>query len=124
MTKFRHNHLIALLDAMFTSGTGALSGNFIGLNNNKIDAANLSFFNAAQVIEGQNVLGERGDQLTTIAMHSAVRNHLVHMGMLTFSSPAGAPHPVLPLFGVAVVLASLMRASNTSLVCALLLTIV
>ena len=88
MTKFRHQHLIALLNGMFDATNGALKSNFIGAAG-KIDFGNLAYFNAAQVIEGQNVLGERGDQLTTIAMHSAVRNHLMHMGLLTFSSPAG-----------------------------------
>lgn len=91
MNKFRNDYLFALLDGMFKTG-GPLAGQVLnvatatGTGSAATGAA--SHLNAGVVVGLQNLLGERGSDLTTIAMHSAVRNELVRMGMLTFSSPA------------------------------------
>ena len=47
-----------------------------------------NYLSAASVIAGKNKLGERGDELTIIAMHSAVYNYLLQVGALTFSTSA------------------------------------
>ena len=87
LNKFRNDYLLSLLTGMFGT-SGALEDNLVGAAHAAAyDAANA--LNGALVVRMQNVLGERGSRLTTIAMHSAVRNQLVAEGMLTFSSPAG-----------------------------------
>lgn len=48
------------------------------------DAAN--YLSAATMAEARAVLGERGEDITAIAMHSAVYYYLVQVGALTFSS--------------------------------------
>ena len=52
------------------------------------DTTAANHISASKVIEAQNLLGERGSDLTVIAMHSAVYNQLKVQGLLTFSSPA------------------------------------
>lgn len=91
MAKFRQNYLLSLLKAVFDGTNGALKDNSlgsIGVATGGTSPADANFLQAGTVVGLQNILGERGDQLTTIAMHSAVRNQLVAQGMLTFSSPA------------------------------------
>ena len=50
------------------------------------DEAN--FLTASNVVKTQALLGERGDDLTTIAMHSNVAYYLRTVGALTFSTSA------------------------------------
>jgi len=81
--KLRTRTLLAQLDGIFDtalvdnvvdkcSGTGAP------------DATN--YLSAAAMAEARAVLGERGEDITAIAMHSAVYYYLVQVGALTFSS--------------------------------------
>ena len=93
MAKNRQEYLLALLDAVFDASNGALAGNSLGdlgaatgTSSADTDAAN--HISASKVIEAQNLLGERGSDLSVIAMHSSVYNQLKVQGLLTFSSPA------------------------------------
>jgi hypothetical protein len=47
-----------------------------------------NFLNVANVVAAKAVLGERGDNLDSIAMHSNVAYYLQQVGMLTFSTSA------------------------------------
>ena len=91
MRKFRNDYLFALLNGAFGTGGPLNATNVISVAaaGAQSTATEANFLNAATVMKGINVLGERGSRLTAIAMHSAVRNHLMTTGMLTFSSPAG-----------------------------------
>ena len=93
MAKNRQEYLLALLDAVFDDSDGALAGNSLGdlgatTGTSSADTTAANHISAAKVIEAQNLLGERGSDLSVIAMHSAVYNQLKVQGLLTFSSPA------------------------------------
>ena len=90
MAKFRQNYLLSLLKGVFDPTNGALKANSLGSIGaaTSVAATDKNFLQAGTIIGMQNLFGERGDQLTTVAMHSAVRNQLIAQGMLTFSSPA------------------------------------
>ena len=78
--------LISQLEGLFDT---ALAANVY--DNSSSTTAGLSdanYLSAASVIAGKNKLGERGDELTIIAMHSAVYNYLLQVGALTFSTSA------------------------------------
>jgi len=47
-----------------------------------------NYISVANVIQAKNKLGERGEEIDTIAMHSAVAYYLQQIGMLTFSTSA------------------------------------
>ena len=94
MSKHRQDYLLALLEAVFDGTNGALKENSLGdteaaatgTSSAAVTAANC--LTAQKVIGMQNLLGERGNQLTVLAAHSAVINQLKIQGLLTFSSPA------------------------------------
>ena len=86
INKLRTSALLAQLEGLFDTALASQvydvsSATTAGLS----DACYLS---AAAVIGGRNKLGERGDELTIIAMHSAVYNYLLQVGALTFSTSA------------------------------------
>ena len=84
INKLRTRVLIAQLEGLFGD---ALSANVY--DNSSATTAGLSdanYMSAAAVIGGRALLGERGDELTIIAMHSAVYNYLLQIGALTFST--------------------------------------
>ena len=93
MAKHRQNYLMALLDALFDGTAGALKANYYGdigiaTGSSSADTTSANHLTAGVVIGCQNLLGERGSDLSVIAMHSAVYNHIKQQGLLTFSSPA------------------------------------
>ena len=93
MAMHRQNYLMALLDAVFTPSTGALAPNFYGdvgiaTGSGSADTTAANHLTAGLVIGCQNLLGERGSDLTVMACHSAVYNQIKQQGLLTFSSPA------------------------------------
>ena len=49
-------------------------------------ATEANYISVANVIKAKNKLGERGEELDSIAMHSAVAYYLQQIGMLTFST--------------------------------------
>ena len=72
------------------SGAGVLGPNqtnatFAGVPGSMTEA---NFLNAANVVKAKAKLGERGDELDSIAMHSNVAYYLQQVGMLTFSASA------------------------------------
>ena len=86
INKLRTRVLISQLEGLFDT---ALAANVY--DNSSSTTAGLSdanYMSAAAVIGGRNKLGERGDELTIIAMHSAVYNYLLQVGALTFSTSA------------------------------------
>ena len=55
---------------------------------NTAGAAEANFLSSANVVKTQALLGERGDDLNVIAMHSNVAYYLRTVGALTFSTSA------------------------------------
>ena len=86
INKLRTRALISQLDGLFET---ALAANVHDNSESKTaDLTDANYLSAASVIAGRNKLGERGDELTIIAMHSAVYNYLLQVGALTFSTSA------------------------------------
>jgi len=86
INKLRTRVLISQLEGLFDT---ALAANVY--DNSSSTTAGLSdanYLTAASVIGGRAKLGERGDELTILAMHSAVYNYLLQVGALTFSTSA------------------------------------
>ena len=81
--KLRTSTLIAQVNGLFDT---ALADNVIDKCAGALtpDAAN--YLSAASMAEARAVLGERGEDITAIAMHSSVYYYLVQVGALTFSS--------------------------------------
>ena len=82
------NHLLGLFGGI--TGNGVLGANqtdksFDGVPGSMTEA---NYLTAANVIAAKSVLGERGDDLDSIAMHSNVAYYLQQVGMLTFSTSA------------------------------------
>ena len=72
------------------SGAGILGPNqtdksFAGVPGSMTES---NFLNVANVVGAKALLGERGDELDSIAMHSNVAYYLQQVGMLTFSTSA------------------------------------
>ena len=81
-------HLMGLFGGI--SGAGVLGANqtnktFAGVPGSMTEA---NFLNVANVVAAKAKLGEKGDMLDSIAMHSNVAYYLQQVGMLTFSTSA------------------------------------
>jgi hypothetical protein len=92
INKLKTATLAAQLLGLFggISGAGVLGPNqtnktFAGVPGSMTEA---NFINVANVVAAKAVLGERGDNLDSIAMHSNVAYYLQQIGMLTFSTSA------------------------------------
>jgi hypothetical protein len=92
INKLKTATLAAQLLGLFggISGAGVLGPNqtnktFAGVPGSMTEA---NFLNVANVVAAKAVLGERGDNLDSIAMHSNVAYYLQQIGMLTFSTSA------------------------------------
>ena len=86
INKLRTRVLISQLEGLFDTALAAnVYDNSASLT---ADLTEANYLSAASVIAGKNKLGERGDELTIIAMHSAVYNYLLQVGALTFSTSA------------------------------------
>ena len=86
INKLRTRTLVAQLEGIFGA---ALNGNVVDLVGAATGAATeAQFLSAASLIRGKAKLGERADQLTTIAMHPNVYFYLQQIGALTFSTSA------------------------------------
>ena len=83
--KLRTNTLLAQLDGLFGD---ALAPNEFDASISTSGATEANFLSASNVVKTQALLGERGDDLTTIAMHSNVAYYLRTVGALTFSTSA------------------------------------
>ncbi len=82
------NQLLGLFGGI--SGAGVLGANqtnktFTGAPGSMTEA---NFLNVANVVAAKAKLGERGDNLDSIAMHSNVAYYLQQVGMLVFSTSA------------------------------------
>ena len=92
INKLKTATLAAQLLGLFggISGAGVLGPNqtnktFAGVPGSMTEA---NFLNVGNVVAAKAVLGERGDNLDSIAMHSNVAYYLQQVGMLTFSTSA------------------------------------
>jgi hypothetical protein len=92
INKLKTATLVAQLTGLFggISGAGVLGPNqtnktFAGVPGSMTEA---NFLNVANVVAAKALLGERGDNLDSIAMHSNVAYYLQQVGMLTFSTSA------------------------------------
>jgi hypothetical protein len=92
INKLKTATLAAQLLGLFggISGAGVLGPNqsnksFAGVPGSMTEA---NFLNVANVVGTKALLGERGDELDSIAMHSNVAYYLQQVGMLTFSTSA------------------------------------
>ena len=83
--KLRTDTLLSQLEGLF--GT-ALAPNFLDASQATSGATEANFLTASNIVKAQALLGERGDDLTTIAMHSNVAYYLRSVGALTFSTSA------------------------------------
>ena len=92
INKLKTATLAAQLLGLFggISGAGVLGPNqtnksFAGVPGSMTEA---NFLNVANVVGAKALLGERGDELDSIAMHSNVAYYLQQVGMLVFSTSA------------------------------------
>ena len=83
--KLRTSTLLAQLDGLF--GT-ALADNVVDKGAGATTPAEINYLSAASFAEGRAKLGERGEDVTAVAMHSSVYYYLVQVGALTFSTSA------------------------------------
>ena len=79
----RTRTLNAQLEGLFG---GALAGNALDVSQATAGAGEANFLTAQNVIRARNLLGERGEELGIIAMHSDVYSYLLSVGLLTFST--------------------------------------
>ena len=89
INKLKTSTLKAQLLGLFggISGAGVLGPNQVDATGTTT-ATEANYVSVANVIKTKNKLGERGDELDSIAMHSAVAYYLQQVGMLTFSTSA------------------------------------
>jgi len=87
INKLKTATLIAQLNGLFglISGAGVLGANQVN-KTGTTTATEANYISAANVISARNLLGERGYDLDTIAMHSNVYSYLMQVGQLTFST--------------------------------------
>jgi hypothetical protein len=81
--KLRTSTLIAQVEGLF--GT-ALSPNVVDKCSGSTTPDESNYMTAQVFAEARAVLGERGGDITAVAMHSSVYYYLVQVGALTFSS--------------------------------------
>jgi hypothetical protein len=82
------NQLLGLfggISAAGVIGANQLNASYAGVPGSMGEA---NYLTAANVVKAKAKLGERGDELDTIAMHSNVAYYLQQVGMLTFSTSA------------------------------------
>jgi hypothetical protein len=85
MQKHSQETVRSVFDGFFGTG-GVLAGNVLDVTGATPTEAN--FLSAATVMRAKSVLGERGQNLRILAMHSNVANYLATVGALTFSTSA------------------------------------
>ena len=85
LLKLRTTTLLSQLEGIFDT---ALAPNVLDASQAATGADEANFLTASNVVKTQALLGERGDELTTIAMHSNVAFYLRTVGALTFSTSA------------------------------------
>ena len=83
--RLRTRTLLAQLEGLFGA---ALADNDLDIQSGTNAADEANFLTAQVFARARSVLGERGGDITAIAMHSSVYYYLVQVGALTFSSAA------------------------------------
>ena len=85
LLKLRTATLLSQLEGLFGA---ALAPNVLDASISTAGAGEANFLTASNVVKAQTLLGERGDDLNVIAMHSNVAYYLRTVGALTFSTSA------------------------------------
>ena len=90
INKLKTSTLKAQLLGLFggITGAGVLGPNQYDASVSGATPAEANYISVGNVLEAKNLLGERGEEIDTIAMHSAVAYYLQQIGMLTFSTSA------------------------------------
>ena len=90
INKLKTSTLKAQLLGLFggISAAGVLGPNQYDATVSGATPAEANYISVGNVLEAKNLLGERGEEIDTIAMHSAVAYYLQQIGMLTFSTSA------------------------------------
>ena len=83
--RLRTRTLLSQLTGLFDT---ALADNAVDLCSGAATPDENNFLTAASFARARAVLGERGGDITAVAMHSSVYYYLVQVGALTFSSEA------------------------------------
>jgi len=83
--KLRTATLLSQMEGLFDT---ALAPNVLDASQSTSGATEANFLSASNVVKTQALLGERGDDLNVIAMHSNVAYYLRQIGALTFSTSA------------------------------------
>lgn len=93
--------LLAQLSGLFgnISGSGVLGANTVNVTGTT-SATDANYLTAANVIKAKQKLGERGEELTAIAMHSAVAGYLEQTGYLQVQVSGGSVSAASGLVGV------------------------
>ena len=81
--KLRTTTLLAQLEGLFTT---ALADNVVDKCSGSTAPDETNYLTASAFAEARAKLGERGEDITAVAMHSSVYYYLVQVGALTFSS--------------------------------------
>lgn len=83
IAKKKTGTLLAQLGGLFgnISGSGVLGGNTFDATGTTT-ATSANYLSASNVVKAKNKLGERGSELTAIAMHSSVANYLEDTGYM------------------------------------------
>ena len=85
--KHAQESALALFDALFNTGGVLATTHTLDVSTTPTPTE-ANFLTAAVCMRAKSLLGERGQNLNIIAMHSAVANYLATVGMLTFSTSA------------------------------------
>jgi hypothetical protein len=80
------SHLLGLFGGI--TAAGVLGPNQYDASVAGATPAEANYISVGNVLETKNLLGERGEEIDTIAMHSSVAYYLQQIGMLVFSTSA------------------------------------
>ena len=80
------SHLLGLFGGI--TGAGVLGPNQYDASIAGSNPTEANYLSVGNVMQAKNLLGERGEEIDSVAMHSSVAYYLQQIGMLTFSTSA------------------------------------
>ena len=80
------SHLLGLFGGI--TAAGVLGANQYDASIAGSNPTEANYLSVGNVMQAKNLLGERGEEIDSIAMHSSVAYYLQQIGMLTFSTSA------------------------------------
>jgi len=101
IAKKKTGTLLAQIGGLFgnISGSGVLGSNTFNATGTT-SATSANYLTAANVVKAKSKLGERGSEMTAIAMHSSVANYLEETGYLQVQVSGGSVSAAGGLIGV------------------------